>query len=393
MTTTTDDEGHLLDPRDLDAGQLRAWERLSESAATPNAFLDPAFVVPAVTHLPGGELARLLVAGQMGADGPSWRAMALVLPRRPWRKVPLPALGTWSNDQQALATPLLAADDPDGAARSLVAAVRAAAPRAALLGLDEQEKCGPAAGALNAALTGDGWRLTTWRSTSRAALRRHEADEDTLASVLAEPSRLRSKRRRLEREAGSLRVVDCSAPADAERGARVLLRLEEDGWKGRAGTAMTQRPGEEAMLLDIARAASARGALRLLVLEAGETPVAAQLDLVAGDTWFHFKTAFDETRGATSPGRLLLTEVLRRFDAEDLGVFDACTVPEHPVMDRLLPHRRSIVETAATRGPAATVVARAALAARDLRDARAERAREKEQADQADQAHETGTGS
>lgn len=350
----------LLDPLELNGDQLDAWARLSESAATANAFLDPSFVLPAVRHLPGGRRVRLLVAGSVQQP---WSSLALVVPKSRWRRLPLTALGTWVHDQQGLATPLIDGRDPDRAAVDFVAALEEQVSRAGVFGQDEHAAQGRAALGIDAALAAAGWRRSVWRSSQRAVLLSGPQQQ----AVLIEPARLRTKRRRLERDVGPISVLDCSGPDEAEFGARTLLDLEASGWKGRQGSAMTQRPGEAAMLLDVAQAAGRAGTLRSMVLMAGESPIAAQLDLVAGDTWFHWKTAYDETRSAVSPGRLLLTHVLERFVREGLRCWDSCTVPGHPVMDGLLPDRRTIVEVAATRGAMAAAVVAAAQEARRWR--------------------------
>lgn len=357
----TETKSQLVHPLQLQREHHEAWIHLAETAATPNAFLHPLFVLPAVRHLPHADRVRLLVTG---SSQDQWNALALVVPGSRWRRLPLPALATWAHDQQGLGTPLLSGDDPDCAAADLMAAIRQQAPRATLFGLDEQLAGSRTSMALEQAMAQAGWRRTIWRSSQRAALMRTPEPVPSLS----EPGRLRSKRRRLERIAGPLKVLDCSGVDRAEMGARTLLQLEESGWKGRAGTAMAQRSGEANMLLEIARGAAQHGVLRSLILTAGETPVAAQLDLVAGDTWFHWKTAYDEAHSAFSPGRLLLTHVLERFNEENLQCWDACTVPDHPVMDRLLPHRRTISEVAATRGPVSMAVVRSGRAVRSMRD-------------------------
>ena len=93
----------LLDPSQLTHVELEAWSHLAEHASTANVFLDPLFVLPAVRHLPGASRARLLVV----APSPRrWSAVVLVMPGSRWRRLPLPALGTWVHDQQGLATGL-----------------------------------------------------------------------------------------------------------------------------------------------------------------------------------------------------------------------------------------------------------------------------------------------
>ena len=81
---------------------------------------------------------------------------------------------------------------------------------------------------------------------------------------------------------------------------------------------MLQRPGEADLLRDVVRLAADAGSLRLLLLAGPEGVVATQIDLVCGDTHFHWKTAYDERWQRMSPGRLLLTHVLEQFAASDL---------------------------------------------------------------------------
>ncbi|MBD8869505.1 GNAT family N-acetyltransferase [Nocardioides donggukensis] len=349
-------------PAALTPRQQEAWRALADRAACPNAFLRPEFVVPAATHLPvpsTNGAVQLLTVSQEG------RLLSLLpFVRGRWRRVPLPAMGAWVHDQQGLATPLLArgADLPV-AASLLVEAVSRVAPRARLLGLDEQTTGLPVDLALDGALSDAGWRSTVWHSYRRALLTR---DGDrvgggaTLRELVVESSRLRTKRRRLDREAGPLRVLDASAPALASGAAESFLRLEDAGWKGRAGTSMLQRPGEADMLREVVRRAADVGSLRLLVLAGADAPLATQIDLVCGDTHFHWKTAYDERWQRMSPGRLLLTHVLERFAASDLRRLDGCTVEGHPVLDPLLPSRRVVTSRAWSRGAGSEQVVRSA---------------------------------
>ncbi len=239
----------VWNPAALTQRQHEAWRGLADRAACPNAFLRPEFVVPAATHLPVSSTNGAVQLLTVSREGRLLSLLPFVRGR--WRHVPLPALGAWVHDQQGLATPLLAdGDDLPAAAALLVAAVSRVSPRARLLGLDEQTTGLPADLALDGALGDAGWRPTPWHSYRRALLARdgdrvESAEGGTaLQELIAEPSRLRTKRRRLEREAGPLRVIDASAPAIAPDAAESFLRLEDAGWKGRAGTSMLQRPGE-----------------------------------------------------------------------------------------------------------------------------------------------------
>lgn len=63
---------------------------------------------------------------------------------------------------------------------------------------------------------------------------------------------------------------------------------------------------------------------------------------VSGEAWT-WKTAYDETLAAYSPGMLLMIEVVKNhLEDPNITRTDSCAVPDHPVMSRLFKERETI---------------------------------------------------
>lgn len=125
--------------------------------------------------------------------------------------------------------------------------------------------------------------------------------------------RLRRKRRALEAEAGAVTFKIAAAPDAVALALDDFCRLEQAGWKGRAGSALAQDPGGRRYVADVLAGLAESGGAFAAVLRAGEEPVAAGLFLRAGGEAVFWKTAYDERRSRHSPGVLLdlaLTEWL-----------------------------------------------------------------------------------
>jgi CelD/BcsL family acetyltransferase involved in cellulose biosynthesis len=101
-----------------------------------------------------------------------------------------------------------------------------------------------------------------------------------------------------------------------------LLRVEASGWKARAGTAILNDPAAEALYRSFAARASARGWLRVHLLELDGEPIAADLNCSFGRTGLLIKTGFDERHAALSPGLVLRARVLRAAIEEGLEFYD-----------------------------------------------------------------------
>lgn len=118
------------------------------------------------------------------------------------------------------------------------------------------------------------------------------------------------------REKGDLAFVRADEKADWQEWLYRFLELERAGWKGHAGSAILQHPGQRAFYERASESARARGALRLLVATLDGEPLAGLLGIVENGVEYCLKTAYDERLRQYSPGHLVRREVLRRSFAD-----------------------------------------------------------------------------
>ncbi|PYO99664.1 MAG: hypothetical protein DMD60_01205 [Gemmatimonadetes bacterium] len=117
---------------------------------------------------------------------------------------------------------------------------------------------------------------------------------------------LRRAERRLG-ELGEVRFDVVTTGTQLKQALDVFYRLEASGWKGRGGTAVTQRERVKRFydgLVD-------RAAVWIPILTVCGDPVAAYLLRVSGPNIFALKTGYDQTYSKYAPGLLLTSRVIR----------------------------------------------------------------------------------
>lgn len=118
-------------------------------------------------------------------------------------------------------------------------------------------------------------------------------------------------RRKMTREnAAELRMVE--TPEDLERELDRGFVVEASGWKGTAGTAIASSPETERFYRGIARAAAARGELRLSGITLDGELAAFDLTLLRNGRLYLLKTGFDERWRRLAPGLVLRLSVIER---------------------------------------------------------------------------------
>jgi hypothetical protein len=93
-------------------------------------------------------------------------------------------------------------------------------------------------------------------------------------------------------------------------------RLEQTGWKGRAGTAVAAENPQGAFYTDILRNFCARHEGVIYQLYLNDQVVASQLALERNGMLIFLKTAYDEHQKALAPGFLLQLEILKCLHTE-----------------------------------------------------------------------------
>ena len=319
-------------------------DHLCTRTVEPNVFFNPRFLAPAMPRLEDREV-RLAVI----RDGDEFKSrLRLLVPfsiERPALPMAQPIIRVWSSPFGPLGTPLLDRDDPAGVIESFFAMLsRPHLKFPKIFVLPDIRLDGPVAAVLTAAAEARGLPLVTTSRAERPFLESGLDGDDYLkASLRAHHYReFRRLKRRLE-DRGTLEYRIDRGVDDVRQGLESFLTLEATGWKGRQRTAMA---------IDRYRAAFAREAVHRLseydlcrihsLLLDGKV-IASLIVFIEAGIAYTWKTAYDETLSAFSPGTLLMIEVTKQhLDDPNIMATDSCAVPDHPVLSRLWSERRPI---------------------------------------------------
>jgi CelD/BcsL family acetyltransferase involved in cellulose biosynthesis len=346
-----------------------AWRDLAGRAAEPNPFQEPDLVLPAMQHLRGGRRVGLLTASSGDRLDGVWAvAWPFPVPPESAHQLPLPVLTGWVEPFPALGTPLVDATRTQAAVDALLRPPwRIPSPVLACRYFADD---GPVAAAVEAVLADRGQHAFRAKTYERAVF---------LADSAAAPSKNRSSRYkkirkhrdRMAADLGAVTVVNRSDDVEARD---EFLRLEASGWKGAAGTAVGSSAADAAWFHDVCARLHAVGRLELLALEVADKPVAMLANFLAGDTAYHYKSAYDESLQDYYPGQQLLVDLIDD-PARARPVRDSCTSPENTLFNQLWPDRRTLSTIVLPlHGAAGSVAVRTLEAARGLQQRRAEHA-------------------
>jgi CelD/BcsL family acetyltransferase involved in cellulose biosynthesis len=331
-------------------GRLRQrWAELEHDALEPNPFFATQMVLPAARHLVGGPRAFLLIAEQ----GRELRFLLPVAAGSARQRVPAPGIRAWMHDYCFLSTPLLSpADDPDRVWAAVLDHLRRVSPTS-LLVMPLHSTEGPVAAALRRTGLRAGPGVRWGPSACRGFLRRRP--EPTYARERISGKQLTNlarRRRQLGRTLGTAVTTVDRAATDVDGAVEQFLELEAKGWKGRAGTALSRRPGHDRFFREVTRGFADEGRVMFLSLEAGPTVLAQNTALVAGEGLFGFKRAYDETFARWSPGVLLDLDVIDWFhERPSLAWLDTCSAPEDVAGTRLFGDGRGVCTVAIPLSP------------------------------------------
>ena len=339
----------------LSAQDVARWTELAQSAATPNPFYEPGFVLPALAHFGETEL-ELLVAMD---DGGGWVGLMPAERRRRWGRLVGPTLTGWEHPHCFLECPLLARGSEETAAEAMLHEARR---ELGLIAFDRLPAEGPVASALASACDALGVNAIEWSRFERAALQRRPENDYVRSTFGRRHFRdLSRKGRKLAGELGEIAFVDRAGDPQA---VDQFLALEAAGWKGEEGTALAGGPGAE-FFREICGAFAETDRLQMLTMQAGDRTVAMQSALIAGEGLFCFKIAYDESLGRFSPGTQLIAETACEFHRRpELQWVDSCSKPKSQPIERLWPDRRRLstvlVPGAGAKGRAVSFEARLA---------------------------------
>ena len=339
MTSIARDSAGLVEliAPDAVAPHRAAWRDLTARAAEPNVFAEPEFVIPALACFAQAQGLRVLLVWRDAARRALIGMMVL--------RFPLSGFGAarvWQGNQAGLPAMML---DREAIALALQAVIDWLArerPRIAGLLAPTLEAGGPTAAALNALAAREKLAVHTMRPRERAALAAARTPAEGIGAALGKKrAKEWARQRRRLAEGGALAFLT----APAADGVEDFLTLEAKGWKGARGSALMADPALALFTRTMLQGFAASGQLTIHRLERAGAPIAVGLVLRAQNRAFYWKTAYDETFAAFSPGVQLTLELSRALERDaTIALTDSCAISDHPMIDRLWPARLALVD-------------------------------------------------
>ncbi len=330
-----------LRPLDPTAPWIDAWARLGSRAAIANPFYEAGYALAAAESF--GEGVRMMLV----ADRPPEETGARLLAAWPHRRlrhrwgVPLPLLMGWTHGYAPQGAPLLDGANPGAAWTALLAAPAALGePRRLLMPNTPTVDMAPL-------LAATGGRSAAYWPHERGLLDPDggtQRKRDTYLDHLSGNRRRRLRRawRRLETK-GPVSFDMLADAAAVPAAVESHIALEAASWKGRAGTALAQRPAEAAFLRAITVALAAEGRLRIARLRRGERLLASLILPLSGREACVLKVAHDESDPAAAPGVQLVHRLTETVLAGDgIARIDSCAPPGFALATLFWRERRPI---------------------------------------------------
>lgn len=167
-----------------------------------------------------------------------------------------------------------------------------------------------------------GYPTAEWESQRSPYVLLPPTYEELLRSLTAKfRNNLRRYRRRLD-AAGAVSVEMVASADGLEQVLADCYELEQQGWKGRAGSALLQNRPICGFYDQLAHHAAANYSLALFLLKIDGKLVAFHLGIVGLETFYLIRNSYDEACRDCAPGHLLLAEVLKYSIARGLRRLD-----------------------------------------------------------------------
>ncbi len=341
---------------------LDEFDYLTYRTIEPNIFFNPRFLAPAMPRLDDRQVRIMVVRDENEAKS----RLRFVMPytiERPGFAISGPIIRSWATPFGPQGTPLIDRDDPVGVLNDLfdmLARKHLKLPE--ILVLPDMRLNRPVAQLLRGVAMDRNLPLVTVNHVQRPLIESEMEGEDYLREAIG--TRHAKEYRRLWRrlsDQGKLTYTVSRSEEDIRLKLEEFLALEASGWKGQRGSAMAVDRFRAAFAREAVNNLAARDLARIHALELdGKTIAILVVFVEAGEAWT-WKTAYDESLSAYSPGVLLMIEMLKNhLDDPNIDRTDSCAVPDHPVASRLFQQREQVGTLVIGLTPAADRAARQA---------------------------------
>lgn len=334
---------------DISDDDQHRWADLASRAVEPNAFCDPAFLVPAARWRPEAADMGLVVL----EDGTEFLAVVVFTLARRLSGLTAPHLTTGGAFMSTTApshVPLVDRSRTHEALDALLAGITARSLRLpGIMWLSLLPGDGPLATALRDVAADRHVPVIERFRIDRAYVRPAPPARDGAGPTGHLSPRHQRKLARLtrgiERElAGPLQLED---RGDDPAAVDLFLDVEAAGWKGdpaRGGQALRLDPARTRWFTEVTSAFRARRDLSILVLAAGGSTAYVDVTLRSGGASFGFLDTYDEKYSRFSAGAIGRVAVIDRFLRTSTDHFlDPCLHPRYADSTLLYPDRRPFV--------------------------------------------------
>jgi len=314
------------------SAEIKSWSALAACALEPNVFLEPGFALAAEPVLGPGVRAGLVWSR---SSPPELIGLFPVRIETHRYGLPVPVLCSWTHPFAPFGTPLVHRDAAELAISAWLDHIAGDASLPALLLMQYVRNDGAFGALLDAVLALRGCMTQDYDRHQRALLAPEGDRSGYLGHALAHKRRKELSRqwRRLH-DTGPV-TLDRAAP-DIAVALDDFLRLEASGWKGRAGTAVSNDPGLRQFMTSAVGALAGQGQAAIHRLCIDGKAIAACITLRSGHSAWCWKIAYDEEYARFSPGAQLLVRVTDDLLSDaTIASADSLATPEHPLVDHI----------------------------------------------------------
>jgi CelD/BcsL family acetyltransferase involved in cellulose biosynthesis len=333
----------LTTPRRF-ATMEREWLDLAGRALVDNAFLEPSLIVAAATAAP--TTIHVLLAWSAPAPHIRSRLIGLwAVAERPPALRAIRILSTPVHDHAFLGTPVLDRDAAAAALSSMLEAIAGDPSLPHIVRIGSLDATGPVAAIFAALLAQRGFPSAQIETRLRPALFKPLSGCGASQLSASRAKALRKRHRRL----GLLGVVAITRHDSADDMAAAVeefIALEGSGWKAHRsshGQAILRSPSVTTFFRTAVTMLAAHHRSRITALRLDGRAIAMQLTVYSGQTAFTWKTAYDESLRALSPGLLLHQQITAMLLADpEVSAADSCCHDDTGYMAEFWDGRRAV---------------------------------------------------
>ncbi|MNU62945.1 hypothetical protein D3C71_521860 [compost metagenome] len=316
-------------------------EFLSHRAMEPNIFFSARLLAPAMPRVEDKQVRFALIRDDNGMRS----RLRLLMPftvERPGFSVGAPIIRTWANPFGPLGTPLLDTEDAAETIDNLFEVLTQPQTKLpSVLVLPDIRLNGRFAQLAKAVAIARDLSVATTDTFRRPMLESYLDGESYLKqSVSAHHYReMRRQWRNLEK-LGTLTYNVARQPEEVRLRMEEFLALEAKGWKGKKRSALINDRYRAAFAREAITNLAEIDAVRIHTVDLDGRAIASIIVFIMAGEAYTWKTAYDESLGRHSPGKLLIMK-LTDWHLEDANILrtDSCAVPDHPIMSRMWEQR------------------------------------------------------